>query len=199
MNIYFDTEFTQLKQDTTLISLGVISDTGSQFYAEFIDYDKTSCDEWITTNIISKLYMNNKEKYIYKNNNNICMKDDSNNIAKIFKEWLSTQAEIQTNNLDKLVLVSDVCHYDTVLLFNLLGKTAFDIPSTISPCCYDINQDISAFLKVSQYEAFDYNREDFLIKFGDEAMKNKITSSPMKHNSLWDAKVIKMIYKIINK
>ena len=34
MNIYFDCEFTGLYKDTKLISIGLISDDGKQFYAD---------------------------------------------------------------------------------------------------------------------------------------------------------------------
>lgn len=32
--IFFDTEFTGLHQNTTLISIGLVSDEGERFYAE---------------------------------------------------------------------------------------------------------------------------------------------------------------------
>ena len=38
--IYYDAEFTGLHINTTLISIGMVSDSGSFFYAEFNDYDK---------------------------------------------------------------------------------------------------------------------------------------------------------------
>ena len=34
MNIFFDTEFTGLRKDTTLISIGMIAENGKTFYAE---------------------------------------------------------------------------------------------------------------------------------------------------------------------
>ena len=47
---FFDTEFTGLRKDTTLISIGIVSDTGDRFYAELTDYDEGMCDEWIEKN-----------------------------------------------------------------------------------------------------------------------------------------------------
>ena len=47
MNLYFDTEFTGLHKDTTLISLGIISEDNRTFYAEFSDYNKSQVDNWI--------------------------------------------------------------------------------------------------------------------------------------------------------
>lgn len=37
MNLYFDTEFTGLKKNTNLISVGIVAETGDKFYAENID------------------------------------------------------------------------------------------------------------------------------------------------------------------
>ena len=39
--IFFDTEFTGLHQKTTLISIGLVSEDGREFYAELTDYDKS--------------------------------------------------------------------------------------------------------------------------------------------------------------
>ena len=47
MYIFFDTEFTGLQKDTDLISIGLITWGGSTFYAEFTDYRKELCDDWI--------------------------------------------------------------------------------------------------------------------------------------------------------
>ena len=41
MKLYFDTEFTGLHKNTTLISVGLIAEDGQEFYAEFTDYDIT--------------------------------------------------------------------------------------------------------------------------------------------------------------
>ena len=51
--LFFDTEFTGLHQNTTLISLGIVAESGQTFYAEFTDYDDFNCDEWIKKNVIS--------------------------------------------------------------------------------------------------------------------------------------------------
>jgi len=55
--IFFDTEFTGLHQNTTLISLGMISECGKTFYAEFTDYDKSQVDDWIRENVVEKLVL----------------------------------------------------------------------------------------------------------------------------------------------
>jgi len=57
MKIFFDTEFTGLHQNTTLISIGLISSDGRTFYAEFNDYDENQVDDWIKDNVIANLLM----------------------------------------------------------------------------------------------------------------------------------------------
>ena len=51
MKIFFDTEFTGLHKNTTLISIGLISEDRRSFYAELTDYDKEQCDDWIKENL----------------------------------------------------------------------------------------------------------------------------------------------------
>ena len=53
--VFFDTEFTGLHQNTTLISIGLITQDEKTFYAEFTDYDKNQVDTWIQENVISNL------------------------------------------------------------------------------------------------------------------------------------------------
>ena len=55
MKIFFDTEFTGLRKDTTLISIGLVDENGRTFYAEFSDYDNSQCDTWIHENVIKHL------------------------------------------------------------------------------------------------------------------------------------------------
>lgn len=78
-----------------------------------------------------------------------------------------------------------------VLLIDLFG-TAFELPGQCSPSCYDINQDIAKYYGISQKEAFNKSREEILEE-------NKIEIEGDKHNSLYDAKVIKELYYILNK
>ena len=41
MKVWFDTEFTGLHKNTTLISIGLVTENGKTFYAEFTDYDES--------------------------------------------------------------------------------------------------------------------------------------------------------------
>ncbi|MEO0639564.1 MAG: hypothetical protein AAFY70_07560, partial [Bacteroidota bacterium] len=59
--LFLDSEFTGLHQQAELISLGIVSDTGSTFYAEFIDYDPESITPWLKENVIAHLQFGEKE------------------------------------------------------------------------------------------------------------------------------------------
>jgi len=51
--LFFDTEFTGLHQNTTLISIGIIADSGETFYAELTDYAKDQVNDWLRDNVIA--------------------------------------------------------------------------------------------------------------------------------------------------
>lgn len=187
MNIYFDCEFTGLHRNTTMISIGMITENECTFYAEFTDYDIYQCDDWIRENILEKLLFNKKD-YLCKLGKNTMMKSDYADISSMLNAWLE-----QVRNEEEVQFVSDVCHYDMMLLADLItnGGTAFNLPAFISPVCHDINHDIAECYEISDKEAFNKSREEILTDF-------KRTVDGTKHNSLYDARVIMEIYKYIN-
>lgn len=177
MKIFFDTEFTGLHKNTTLISLGCVAEDGRTFYAECTDYDKSQCDGWIKANVIEFLCLNS----LGTNGDLKGMKvrGSAELVKKHLQEWLS--------QFDSVQFVSDVCHYDFVLLIDLFG-TAFDLPENVCAACHDINQDIAQHYGISEREAFDKSREEIVAE---------LCSLPIvgvKHNALYDAEVIKAIY-----
>lgn len=179
MNVFFDTEFTGLHKETSLISIGMIAGNGQKFYAEIIDYDKKQVNEWIKDNVINNLWVVTKTirecsecDYYYVGT--------KKQIAQYLREWISQFENVQ--------LVSDVAHYDMVLFIDLFGG-AFDLPDNVSPVCHDINQDIARFFKMTPKEAFNLSRECIL---------GICDSGDNKHNALYDAEIIKKIYEFIN-
>ena len=181
MKIFFDTEFTGLHKNTELISIGLIAENGNTFYGEITNYDKSQVDNWIQENVINNLkhhghYMIKESKENYE----ISM--DFEDVSFALNKWLE--------QFDTVEWVSDVCHYDMVLLIDLLTNhgSALDLPyEKISSVCHDINQDIAEAYYISEISAFDKSREGIL-------KDSKIEITGEKHNSLYDAKVIKAIY-----
>lgn len=192
MNIYFDTEFTGLNQDTTLISIGLVAENGYTFYAELTDYSQTQCDDWIKTNVLGNLklgFLKNNHVIISEKSGHCWeVKGDTKYVGLLLTSWLSSYTDVQ--------LVSDVCHYDMVLLMGLFrdplkekaDSFRFTEMTGICPVCHDINQDIARFLDISEAKAFDISRESLV----------KVQIEGEKHNALYDAKVIKYIYELIN-
>lgn len=175
MKIYFDTEFTGLHKNTSLISIGLIAEDDSKFYAELEDYDVSQVDTWLEDNVIKHLYKNNGVEiasdvnYIY---------GTKTEVRDALYQWLTKFDEIQ--------FVADVCHYDFVLLIDLFGS-AFDMPENCSKTCHDINQDIAQYKGISEIEAFDLSREQLLEDRGITVTDGD------KHNALYDALVTKHI------
>lgn len=182
MKVFFDTEFTGLRKNTTLISIGLVDEYGRAFYAEFDDYDKSQVTDWIKENVIKNL----KFKYAPIGGTNpedpdvTNFKGSKDTIRSSLLEWLKPY--------DKVEFVSDVCHYDFVLLIDLLVDSALDLPENLSANCIDLNTIIALMEKMSDKKAFDYSREELVQKYHRDVKGDK-------HNSLYDARVIKEIYQ----
>lgn len=190
MRIFFDTEFTGLHQNTTLISIGLVAENGREFYAEFIDYDKDQINDWLQENVINKLIYG-IDKLIYKSDENWAYTDgaytsrlgDKKYIAQELEQWFNSFVELK--GIDKIEMWSDCLAYDWVLFCQLWGY-AFNIPGMI----YYIPFDLSTLFKIKGIDP-DINREEFLGQ--DWVVEGS------KHNSLYDAKVIKGCYEKVLK
>lgn len=199
MNLYVDTEFTGLRKDTDLISIGIITDHNDSFYAEFTDYDESKCDDWIKENVIAKLLIPQPTHFdkIDSMATQYEVKGTRNEVRTKLIEFLRT---IQNKYNSAIQFVSDVAHYDFVLLLDLIadGGTVFDIPAelNISSVCHDINHDIATHYGTTDSEAFDYSRE---IIVSNIATDKPLFDSSSKHNALYDAYVISLIYNGIHK
>lgn len=184
MKLFFDTEFTGLHKDTILVSIGIVAENGKKFYAEFTDFDwePVHKDKWLLDNVVNKLhYRKRGSEKTYMPDYHIGTKAS---ISEMLENWLKQFDEVQ--------FVSDVCHYDFVLLIDLFGG-AFDLPKNVSAVCHDINQDIAKHYGISEREAFDKSREDIVSELCGQQIEGE------KHNALYDAEVIKAIYAEICK
>ena len=190
--IFFDTEFTGLHQNTTLISIGLISECGKKFYAELTDYDKTQIDDWLQKNVIDNLLFSEPPQG--EDNHYIATrhKDNpvGNDLYKSFSLELRDETSVVKHQLlqwfeqfEEVEIWSDCLSYDWVL-FNQLFGHAFNIPSNV----YYIPFDISTLFKLKGIDP-DVNREEF------SGMAFISSEIPKKHNALWDAKVIRECYR----
>lgn len=195
INVYFDTEFTGLQQETDLISIGCYTDNGEFFYGEFLDYSLAYCTDWIKENVIKNLLFGGSKFYNYFIPNSVFISDLSENVSRSFKEWL--ESLIKYDN-DMIQFVSDVSHYDFVLLIEYLAGNALTMPSYISPVCIDINPIIAKEFNISEADAFMLTREEIVKAIPADIVKPS-DYIWRKHNSLWDAYIIRMIYRELNK
>ncbi len=173
--IFFDTEFTGLHKNTTLISIGLVSECGKTFYAELTDYDKSKIDEWLQTNVIDNLmlpYDKTKKEFDFnlRRNGLTTYLGKLENLKEELTEWLS--------QFESVEMWSDCLAYDWVLFNDIFG-TAFDIPKNV----YYIPFDICTLMKEKGIDP-DISREEF----------SGLKDNCKKHNALWDAKVIKACY-----
>lgn len=182
MELFFDCEFTGLHKDTTLASIGIVAENGKKFYAEFSDYDESQCDDWIKENVLKYTILAGNDTLAAR------LGEDSNTTVVLgIKADIRYELGKWLKQFDEVQFVSDVCHYDMVLLIDIFG-TAFGLPGNVSAACHDINQDIAKHYGISEREAFDKSREDIVSELCGQRIEGE------KHNALYDAEVIKAIY-----
>lgn len=215
--LYWDVEFTGLHKNTTIVSIGIVSECGKTFYAEFLDYDKSQVDEWLQENVIDNLLFTDKitaaigswEHWINDNGkygNALEMalaerdgKADMSQFECIGKTpMIKNRLERWLAQFDAVEMWGDVLAYDWVLFCDIFGG-AFNIPKN----AFYIPFDISSLLKDKGIDP-DINREEFV---GEEIIKiicgNLTTTSitktvkSLKHNSLYDAYITRACHEEI--
>lgn len=179
--IFFDTEFTGLHKDTTLISIGLVAESGENFYAELTDFDKSQIDEWLQINVINNLLFNDilNEEIISNDLENYEIKGNTDLVKESLNLWFEQFNEVE--------IWSDCLSYDWVLFNNIFGH-AFNIPKNI----YYIPFDICTLFKLKDIDP-DINREEFIKQhlLSDFQIK--------KHNAYYDANIIKKCYNKLMK
>ena len=201
--IFFDTEFTGLHQKTTLISIGLVSECGKTFYAELTDYDKSQIDDWLRENVIENLTNQLMLKCSFEyceNGNSVRGLSDTKTLKFHLTKWLEQfSCKFDTDKdgncqyhkeCPKVEMWSDCLAYDWVLFNNIFGG-AFDIPKNV----YYIPFDICTLFKAKGIDP-DINREEFCKGLVDTSSWD---GGSKKHNSLWDAYVIRECYKLLMK
>lgn len=196
VKLFLDTEFTALQKDADLISIGIVSEDGKCFYAECDDYDESKVRPWLKEHVIKNLifekglspkpYMASRTEdnpipnSLYEGYD-VAFVGNKKEIRDELCVWLS---QFVIKNKDtKLEFWSDCLAYDWVLFNDIFGG-AFQTPKYV----YYIPFDICTLFKIKGIDP-DISREEFI--------ENSIEGT--KHNSLYDAKVIKACYeKLIN-
>lgn len=207
LKLFYDAEFTGLHKNTTPISIGIVSESGACFYAEFTDYDQSQVSDWIDENVIQKLKLMDKENGYREITNmsgesldkisqsvNIIVKGDRKMIASELMGWLSNESACVGGV--QLQFFADCYAYDWVIMNDLIGLngSALEIPGYVNY----IPIDLSTALYMRGVDP-DISREEFVGDYGLESIKNSSLlkawgSDNIKHNCLWDAYVCQMCF-----
>lgn len=168
--LFYDFEFSGLHQNTTPISVGVVANTGEEFYGEFTDYDRSQVDDWVEENVIKYLLLSDNDTLYQKVGNITFVKGAQHEVAEKFTEWLTQFGYVE--------FWGDCSWYDGILLNELLGG-AHNLPENVNYIFFDI----ATLFKLHGIDP-DISREAFI----DRPVEGN------KHNALYDARVIQESY-----
>ncbi len=117
MLIFFDTEFTDLSADAKLISIGLVREDGTSYYAELTDtYELEDCSEFVLEHVLPQLDGGDAR---------ITLKE----LSDILRGWLRGSGQPVT-------LVTDSPSWDWHLLQSIFDG---DMPTNINNTPFDAN------------------------------------------------------------
>ena len=117
MRIFFDTEFIEDGKTIDLISIGMVREDDSRFYAEPIECDRSHASVWVQENVLPRTFVNP------------ALREPRAEIAKNIAEFVGKDPEFWGYYAD----------YDWVALCQLYG-TMMDLPESWPMFCLDIKQ-----------------------------------------------------------
>ena len=171
MRVFFDTEFTGLHRNTTLISIGLVSEDGRTFYAEFNDFDQTQLNDWLRDNVLSHLqFIGIDSSTPILNLEHHVMKSNRHGVTLALSDWLA--------QFESIEMWADCPAYDWVLFCDLFGGS-LHVPKEIFPNAFDV----ATLLNLAGIDPT-VNRDEF-VGLSDVTI----------HNALDDARLAKACYE----
>lgn len=225
--IYYDAEFTELSRNGKLISIGLNTQLNDTFYAEFTDHgvnmnpdapdnELGGCTRdqfnWLHTNVFDNLLLKNQTPNTTNLINGIrgehsFVHGDSEYVNLQLTRWLHRQA-VSLSPTRTVQFYTDCYAYDWMLLNDLLtnGGSALSAPDYVHYIPIDlatrlfykgIDPDISReeYSRVS--DKYHVDVIDCSGLFGITKTYTPLDKIP-KHNSLWDAYIIKLCFERID-
>lgn len=128
-NIFFDTEFIVNGNYDELVSIGIIKETGEEYYAITNEFDNLEADNWVKENVLQKL-----EKDLPRKNYLTIKKEIINFVGK------NEKAQFWAYN-------ASFDWYFFIKIFNTMGE----LPDNFENCCFDIKQQL-AYLGIEKDE-----------------------------------------------
>ena len=180
MKVFFDTEFTGLHQETTLISIGCVAENGDTFYATLSDYDPAQVDEFVRAHVLPHLLYSQDDK-------DVAVIDETDAKGRRHQRYYGLNRETCRDRLSawlkpfrRVEMWSDCLAYDWVLFRNL-----FKEDGGLPVCVYYIPFDICTLFKIHGIDP-DIDRKKFA------------RTEDIKHNALADAYMIKACYERVS-
>ena len=174
--LFLDTEFTELRQSASLISLAIIADTDETFYAEFTEVEFDKLSDWHKENVVSNLFLDKPSTKPRKSQR--FFRGSTEDVTRELLGWmqqLSKKYEGQT-----FQFWADVPHYDWVFFCELFGG-ARALPSYI----HYMPMDIATLLLAKNVDP----SKDRMSLLKDVELKGL-----KPHNALFDANIAKEVY-----
>ena len=136
MRIFLDTEFSGLRQDAALLSIGLAAETGAVFYAELAGLDPAAApDPWVAANVLPLLA---GERLPAGAAPDCFMRGGRAAVREALAGWLAQFGATP----DSLQLWADVPAWDWVLFCEL-----FDGPFGLPPQVHYIVRDLATWLE----------------------------------------------------
>ena len=170
---FLDSEFTGLNQDTKLISLALVSESDTYFYAEFKDTNLNELSSWHKKNVLPHLYLFQQQTPSYTNEKEgLQLRDTQHSIKIALMDWLSP--------FDQIEIWADGLAYDWVLFCELFNG-ALNLPKNI----FYLPFDLTTALKMKGYHP-DVSRRTLIEDWLDK-------NPGPQHNALYDAMIIRQV------
>jgi hypothetical protein len=115
---FLDTEFIEDGKTIDLISIGIVSEHGDEFYRESCEWDANKASQWVQDNVIPKLEDISTPRRL---------------IAHELRNWVAA------NNTGRIEFWAYFADYDWVALCQLFGPM-IDLPDSFPMYCRDIKQ-----------------------------------------------------------
>lgn len=182
--VFLDTEFTGLIQDTTLLSLAMLTLGEHYFYAELTVFNEQQLQ------LLEDKHQFRPEFSLQEMAANTVLRKGKGTLVKGDPAFVAAQLVLFLKPLGSIEIWADCPAYDWVLFRNLF-EDAFYLPIDIQNYCNPF--DLQTFLHL---KGMDYNITR------EELIEDQITKIPVprrKHHALWDVWVTRLCWERLNK
>lgn len=215
MKYYLDTEFIEgfhkplfgkKRHFIDLISIGIVSEDGREYYAISNEFNPKHADNWVKENVIAKLppkkfnYAGHdifNELGLYKSNKQIALEiENFINCENISQGGQVVLGKLFPNVPPNPEFYAYYADYDWVVFCSLFGRM-IDLPKTFPMYCNDLKQTLDEYAK-SYDDMFCNGDESMETKLGWIKNKDSYPKQENEHSALDDAKWNKRLHEFLN-